>query len=337
MMMKNSTLDDIAYKLREAKTVLIYPHVLMDGDAFGSSVALCCGLKKSGKKVTIIPEGDEGVPSYLAFLQNQCISIREIVSDEPDVCIAVDSSDTSRLEGRLDRFKSGKITINIDHHITNNFFADMNYVDTEASSTGEIIFRLLKAMDIEIDKDMAEGIYVAISTDTGGFQYTNTTKNTHLVVSELFDSGIDLERISAELYENTPYEKLKLIGEILDNVEDFCDGQAVIAAATLKMMENTGALMDQTEGIIELLRSISGVEIACLLKEVSDSQIKVSLRAKTYGDVSKIAAQYKGGGHKKAAGCTVYQGLEEVRKLMKKDIATYLQTVTNNINEQETR
>lgn len=337
MKMKSNTLKQIAQKLHEANRILIYPHVLMDGDAFGSSVALCCGLKKSGKEATIIPEGDEDAPSYLKFIHNECSIRDKNIMDEPDLCIALDCSDTSRLEGRLDLFYSGKTSINIDHHITNSFFADMNYVDTQASSTGEIVFQLLKEMDIHIDKEIAEALYVSISTDTGGFQYTNTTKKTHLIVSELFDSEIDLEKISVELYESMRFEKLKLIREILNTMEVFFDGKAVIALATLDMIERAGALMDETEGIVELLRGISGVEIACLLKEKADNNIKVSLRAKTYGDVAEIAGQFKGGGHKKAAGCTIYQGMEEVKSLMKEAIRTHLQSAMLKINEQETR
>jgi phosphoesterase RecJ-like protein len=169
-------------------------------------------------------------------------------------------------------------------------------------------------MGVEFDVEMAEAIYTAITTDTGNFQYTNTTKTTHLIAAELFEIGIDLEKISVEIYQNIRHEKLKIMNEVIGTIEMVCGGKADIAHVTQEMLKKTGALMEETEGIIETLRNISGVEISAFLKENSENEIKVGLRAKTYGDVSVIAQSFGGGGHKKAAGCTIHAPLEEAKK-----------------------
>lgn len=332
--MKN-TLSQIAKKLLEAETVLVYPHVLLDGDSLGSSVALCCGLRKIGKDAYILIEDE--VPSYLKFLdKDYCISAPDTIIS-PDISIALDCSDTGRFEKRQGSFKNGKITINVDHHITNHQFADLNYVDVKASSTGEIVFQLLQGMNIEMDSEIVEALYVAIATDTGNFQYTNTTKNTHLIVAELFDIGINLEKISVELYQNIRVEQLNMTHEVLGTIEMFCHGMANIAIATQQMLRESGATMDETEGTIEMLRSIRGIEISCFLKEISENQVKVSFRSKSYGNVAEIAQKFHGGGHKKAAGCTLYKTILEVKTLVMREICAHLESIMMDTDEKEIR
>ena len=193
----NSTLEQIAAKLKEADTILLYPHVLMDGDTLGSSIALCVALRKLGKKAHILIE--DVIPAYLLFMEKGYCTSDQNVLDKPDISISVDCSDIERFVMRKEKFLSGKLSICLDHHKTNNFFAEMNYIDAHAAATGEIVFDLLKTMGIEPDIEMAEAIYTAITTDTGNFQYTNTTKTTHLIAAELFEIGINLEKISVEV------------------------------------------------------------------------------------------------------------------------------------------
>lgn len=319
--MKN-TFEQIAAKLREAETVLLYPHVLMDGDTLGSSVALCIALRKMGKKAHILIEDE--IPSYLFFLEKDYCTFDGDIIGEPDLSISVDCSDIERFTMRKDKFLSGKCSICLDHHKTNDCFADLNHIDENASATGEIVYNLIKILGTGFDVETAEAIYTAIATDTGNFQYTNTTKNTHLITAELFDFGIDLEKISVEVYQNIRHEKLKLMNEVIGTIELLSGGKADIACVTREMLEKTGARMDETDGIIELLRNISGVEISAFLKEVKPDEIRVGLRSKTYGDVSAIARSFGGGGHKKAAGCTLYTSLEDAKQKISAAVIAHL-------------
>lgn len=321
--MMNSTLKQIAVKLKEAETILLYPHVIMDGDTLGSSIALCVALRKIGKKAHILIEDE--IPSYLLFLEKGYCTFDQSILDAPDISISVDCSDIERFVMRKDKFLSGKQSICIDHHRTNNYFADMNYIDVNAGATGEIIYNLIKTMEVDLDVEMAEAIYTAITTDTGNFQYTNTTKTTHLIAADLFDIGIDLEKISVEVYQNIRHEKLKIMNEVINTIEMLYNDKADIAYVTQEMLEKTGALMEETEGIIETLRNISGVEISAFLKENKQDEIKVGLRSKTYGDVSAIAQSFGGGGHKKAAGCTLNTTLQEAKKLISAAIIAHLE------------
>lgn len=320
-MRNRKTFDDVVNIIKESNLVLIFPHVIPDGDAIGCSAALLRSLRKLGKQVNVFIEED--IPEYLNFLSGD---FSDDFSDysKADICIALDCSDAGRIGKRIDMFNKGKTTINIDHHPTNTFYADYNYVDDQASATGEIIFDLLKALDIEFDKNMAEAIYSAISTDTGSFKYTNTSSKSHMVAAELLDLGVDLSHISVELYQNTRLEKIRLQTEVLETLEIFCDGKAAFAYATEKMIERTGASMDETEGFIEILRNIQGVEVAVFFKEVHDNEIKVGLRAKKYANVSKIAMEFGGGGHIKAAGCTINNNLEDAKRLLVQAIEEHL-------------
>jgi len=331
--MKKSTLEQIAIKLKEADTILLYPHVIMDGDTLGSSIALCIALRKIGKKAHVLVEDE--IPSYLLFLEKDYCTLDQNVLGAADISISIDCSDIDRFVMRKAKFLTGKFSICLDHHRTNNSFAEMNYIDEYAGATGEIVYDLIKIMGIEIDVEMAEAIYTAITTDTGNFQYTNTTKTTHLITADLFDIGIDLEKISVEVYQNIRHEKLKITNEVINTIEMLYNGKADIAYVTQEMLKKTGALMEETEGIIETLRNISGVEISAFMKESKPNEIKVGLRAKTYGDVSAIAQSFGGGGHKKAAGCTLYTTLEEAKRQISFAIVAHLEKVDKSVIETE--
>lgn len=331
--MMKSTLEQIAIKLKEADTILLYPHIIMDGDTLGSSIALCIALRKIGKKAHILIEDE--IPSYLLFLEKDYCTSDQNILGTADISISVDCSDIERFIMRKAKFLTGKFSICLDHHRTNNSFAELNYIDEYAGATGEIIYDLIKIMGIDIDVEMAEAIYTAITTDTGNFQYTNTTKTTHLITADLFDIGIDLEKISVEVYQNIRHEKLKITNEVINTIEMLYNGKADIAYVTQEMLKKTGALMEETEGIIETLRNISGVEISAFMKESKPNEIKVGLRAKTYGDVSAIAQSFGGGGHKKAAGCTLYTSLEEAKRQISFAIVAHLEQVDKSANETE--
>lgn len=316
--MKNNTLKEIAIELLKAESVLLFPHVNMDGDSLGSCVALCKGLRKLSKKAYVLI--DEDVPLYLNFLvKDYCVRDMSKIKN-PDVCVAIDSGEVSRFIKRKEEFFAGKKTMAIDHHVSTDPVFDFNYIDPKASATAMIIYYLLKEMKVEMDKEIGEALWAGITTDTGNFQYSNTTKETHLVVSELYDLGIDHNKISINIYENVRKEKVMMINKIMDTLTIFAKGKGALCYGTLEMLKETGATPDETEGVVESIRSIAGVEVAAFLREDDEKEIKVSMRSKSYANVAEIALRFNGGGHKNAAGCTINSTLDFAMKMLINEI-----------------
>ncbi len=302
----------IAELLANADSVLIFPHIQMDGDALGSSAALCLALKNLGKKAKIFIE--DKIPDNLKFLDNgMCTTGHE--DGIFDVCIAVDCSDISRIGSRKEVFFKGKQTAMIDHHTTAQTFADFSFIDDSSSSTGEIVYRLLVQMKLKIDSSIAEAIYTAIVTDTGRFMYANTSGATHAIVAELYKTQMDHNKVAIEIYQTKRIEKIKLFNAILGTMELLFEGKCNLAFMTRQMLEDTGAYSEETEGLVEELRSVDSVEIAAFLRE-EDQGIKVTMRSKSRADVSRIAEMFGGGGHRKAAGCTIPGSIDEVKTLI---------------------
>lgn len=322
MIKKNSSLKEMGRELIKADNVLIFPHVLMDGDALGSAAALCHTLRNAGKTAYILTE--DPVPAYLTFLdKGYCTDDRNIIP-QPDVSIAVDCGDDSRFPKRAKVFHKAKVEMCVDHHRTSQGIYDFNYIDPGAAATGEIIYDLIMAMEEEVTKEAAEAIFAAITTDTGNFQYSNTTRKTHEIVMDLYDRDLDSNRVSVALYENETMEKLLLHSKAMDTLETVYDGKGAIAMVTLDMLRECNAKMEHSEGLVETIRSIKGVEVAVLLKENGPELVKVSMRSKERVDVADIGEKYQGGGHKRAAGCTLYKPLHEVREIMIEELKSVL-------------
>jgi len=323
--------DSIIKEIEEAEKILLYTHVLMDGDTLGSAVALCRTFRDMGKDAHILIE--DPIPEYLRFLdRGYCTYDLDIIA-EPDLSIAVDCTDINRFIRRKDKFLQAEKKVCIDHHHTNGYFADHNYVDEFATSTGELVFNLLKEMKVKIGKETAEAIYTAITTDTGNFQYTNTTAESHRITAELIEDGVDIGRIAVELYQNVRPEKLKLTGEILKTIEMYCDGRVALAYVTQKVLEETNSTIEESEGIVETLRNIRGVEASVFVKEISEEETKVGMRAKSYANVAIIMKKFGGGGHIKAAGCTIGLPLGEAKKAVVEEIERYFNEWDNQYPE----
>ncbi|MEW9121886.1 MAG: bifunctional oligoribonuclease/PAP phosphatase NrnA [Thermotaleaceae bacterium] len=308
----NSSLSQIADVLEKGKRVLILPHIHPDGDTIGSSIALSLALKKNKKEVFILAEDE--IPQNLDFLPLENIHWKIPSGFQPDIVIAVDASDVKRLGKRADFIHAEIATVNLDHHVTNDYFAQYNYVDFQAAATGEVIYALLPFLKVSLDDKIATSIYTAISTDTGSFKYDNTTAKTHQIVSELLRYSIDLSSITTALYQNKPFSQIKLLGEALNTLELYYSGKLAVIGITREMLENAKADISVVDGLIEFARDIKGVEVAVLLKNLSENEIKVGLRSKYDIDVSKIALLFGGGGHKKASGCTIFSTIENAKK-----------------------
>lgn len=319
-MINNASLKEIGDMLRAAQSILIFPHVSPDGDAIGSCAALCRAMRREGKDAWILL--DEKVPEYLSFMDTEYCTDDKACIAEPDICICVDCSEESRFYERADKFNAGKLKLCLDHHATSGSFGDYYYIDGDEAATAQIIYKLLLEMDVKIDKVLAESLYVGISTDTGSFQHSNTTAETHMIVSELFKTDMDHTSIVVSLYHNISYKRLRLESRVLGNMEMAAGGRVAVSYVTEKMLDEEKATVDDSEGIVDLLRNIEGVELAAFLKE-RDGAVKVSMRAKSYATVDKIAVKFGGGGHAKAAGCTLHMPVEEAMAVIKKELSDY--------------
>lgn len=333
----NNTIREIAEKIAGCESILLFPHVNMDGDAIGSGAALCGALRKMGKR-SYIPIEDE-IAENLRFLNKGfCVPVsggeaflpsgdKGFFTGEtkPDLCICLDCGDTRRFEERKELFFSGKSRICIDHHATSEPFADLNYIDPSACATAEIIYCLLRELETctgitLIDPEIGEAVLSGIMTDTGNFQYSNTTAKSHRIAAELLSLGVDCSATAVQLFQTVRPERIRLSAAVLDRMELFADGLGAMATVTQEQLLRAGAEPCDADGIVETLRSIRGVETAVLLKEYPDGKIKVSMRAKSRMNVAEIAAEYGGGGHIRAAGYTLLMSVEEAEKLVKEKV-----------------
>ncbi len=306
-------LSDIAVLIDKWEKVTILPHISADGDCLGSSFALGLALKKKGKIVTVYIE--EEIPGNLDFLPGGELAV--VYTGEPidpALVITIDSGDIERLGQRHNIFKLADTTVNIDHHATNTHYAKYNYVNTDAAAVGEIIYKLIDLLGIELDIRIAECLYVAITTDTGGFRYSNTTPKTHCIAGSLIKYGVDIAEISARVFERSSYSKVKLMGAAIEKLEILENGRLSVILVTEDMMIAAGANEEDSDGLVNIARNIEGVEVAVLLRQKNSNEVKVNLRSNGDIDVSKIAVKFSGGGHPKAAGCTLIGDFEEVTK-----------------------
>lgn len=299
--------------------IYIISHINPDGDSIGSVLALGLALKKNGYRNITLLIPDE-IPKNLLFLPNVELIKNEIVDSKIDLLIALDCGDKSRLGISKSLLESTNFIINIDHHITNTGFGDINIINSNSSSTGEIVYQIIEFMNIDLDKDIATSLYTAISTDTGSFKYDNTTSTTHTIVARLLDVGIDINFINIHLYQSRSIEKTNLLIMSLNTLELFNNGKIAIVSVTREMLRNCKASIDDTDVVVDFIRDIDTVEVACVLKEIDDNIIKIGFRSKNYIDVSLIAKIFNGGGHAKASGCILYSNIKEGKKMILKEI-----------------
>ncbi|NLC69411.1 MAG: bifunctional oligoribonuclease/PAP phosphatase NrnA [Clostridiaceae bacterium] len=304
--------------LRKSENSIILPHVQADGDALCSSLALAMALKRLNNNAILYLE--EEIPRVYSFLPGRDlikVYSNEVVS--PGTVIAVDTGDLERLGKRISMFRDARITVNIDHHPTNTYFAGINYVLPGSSAVGEIIYGLIGMMGVKLDKDISTCLYVAIATDTGGFRYANTTSRTHEIVADLVNAGVNISEISSKIFDSISLGKLKLMGAAINSLELLDGGRIAFITITEKTIRVAGASEDECEGIVNLGKNLQGVEIAVLFRE-KNGEVKVSLRSNSDADVSIIAGKYGGGGHKNAAGCVVKGELEYVKRRIEADL-----------------
>jgi len=333
-------IEEIKELIGTSKKAVILTHTNPDGDAVGSSLGLREFLEFKGLRVRIFING--GIPDNLKFLAgSEEITIfdetehRKILTSA-DIIFILDLNDSSRLksiESTLLMSKAYKIVI--DHHLEPKDFADLYLVDTEASSTGELIWMLITSdKDFKLSKDAADALYVAIMTDTGSFRFPRTDENVHKIIARLINSGADPVRNYDEVYNKQSLESVKLLGEGFASLESYCGGKLLLMTLTRNMFERTGAMEDDIENFVERLMFIKDSLIGILITQVpTREELRISFRSKGTLSVRELARLYGGGGHVNAAGARIYDS-SAIEKT-KKSLIDEASELINNSNKEK--
>jgi bifunctional oligoribonuclease and PAP phosphatase NrnA len=312
------SLNETAAFLIEADNILILSHQFPDGDTLGAATALCRGLQKLGKNA-MITCSDEIGPKFQYLFEGI-----KPESFAPSYIVAVDIADV-QLFGEPNRSLYGdKVDLCIDHHPSNTQYAKYTYVDAKAAATCEIIFHLLKLLQVELDKNIASSLYTGITTDTGSFKYINVTPATYRIAADLVETGIDAPRINREMFDTKSRAHMDMERSAIDSMEYFCGDRVAVIAITREMVNATGATEDDMEGLSSIPRGIEGVAIGVMIREKLDGDFKVSLRAQPPFNASAICAKFGGGGHAGAAGCTLHTTLAQAKTQLIDAIEEYL-------------
>lgn len=311
---RDTKFAEIGRVLREHNKFAVLSHVRPDGDALGSTLALALSLKGLGKEVRAWNE--EGMLEKYNFLaQAELLTQPPSDPEDFDVVVALDTAVQNRLGTTTSAVRHAKLWINIDHHPSNPRYGDLVYIDPTAPATGQILFEFLTNQNFPITPEIAENLYAAISTDTGSFQYSNTTVRTFEIAAELVRCGVEVGRISQLLYENFPRRRTELLRELLGTMQFGCDGKLAWFSLSQAAGLALGVIPEDNEGLIDNLRAIRGVIVAIFFEELPDGKVRVSMRSKNEAvDVCAICTQFGGGGHVLAAGARVRGTLPEVEK-----------------------
>lgn len=313
--------EEAAKMLLSMDNILILAHENPDGDAVGSACALCLGLRQLNKNVAISIESVSKHDTYL-------IEGLEANSDfHYDNVVAVDTADNKILGvNGTDITKKSKVILCIDHHISNVFFAENTYLDSNAAAAGEAVYDILKCMNVNIDKVIAECIYVAVSTDTGCFRYSNTTAKTFRVAADMAEKGINIGEINKIQFETKSKEYAKMEQMAISSMKTYFDGKCAILALTNDMFKESGVVDGETQPLSSLPRQIEGVYAGITMKEKEKGKFRISVRTNSPANASNIASNLGGGGHAMAAGCSFTGSLEDA-------INTVLKYTENELKE----
>jgi phosphoesterase RecJ-like protein len=308
------SLFTLPFDFKQWERMVVLPHIHPDGDTIGSSIALYHFLTTLGLETIIV--NNDTIPVSLRFLTSEGIVSSEAFEAlgweaGSYAVIVVDGSDLTRVNDRIEIYEKASFSLCIDHHITNEKFADLTWIEPTASSTGELVYELIMANGVEVTSTIARALYVAISTDTGSFKYDNTSANTLRVVADLIDTGFDVQEVIVEVYQNKDVDQVRLLQIALNHLTLHQGGK--IGISYIEMRDVLSAQIENydTDGICESIRDISGLEVAVFLREIKPQIFKVSSRSKHNFDVAKFSMNFGGGGHKKAAGFTMEMSLEE--------------------------
>lgn len=297
--------------LRDGRRFVLLLHVRPDGDSIGSSLALGRALQKLGKEAVLVCPDE--LPESLRFLPGSERFVRpETVEGPFDAAVFLDCGDLDRAGPAKPLAETATVRINIDHHLSNARFGDLNWIEADAAAVGEITYRLIRDLGVEMDREMAYALYASLVTDTGSFAYQNTTPTTHRIAAELLELGVRPQHVAREVWENRPEPALRLLGRALENLSIDAGGRLAWTRLSQADFARIGAGPAYAEGIVSYPRSLRGVEVAVSFIEMEPDVWRVSLRSNEWVDVSRVAAQFGGGGHARAAGATLAGRYEDV-------------------------
>ncbi len=315
-MLANNTFSEIGKAIEDHTSFVVVSHVRPDGDAIGSILALGHALEQMGKSVRYL--NNDGCPQSLKFLPgSEKIEVsRDVGFLDAEVVFTLDTAAHTRIgEESLEAIKNAKLLINIDHHISNPGYGDLNYIDSKSPATGQIIYELLIALNLPVSEISRDSIYVAVSTDTGSFQYPGTTQRTYEMAADLVGRGLNVGEINQLTYDNQPYRKVELMRALLNSLDRSDDGLIVWWDLRMETKNELGLVDDDTEGMIDFIRSVKGVVVAAFFEDLDGGKVRVSLRSKYSGvNASEICGVFGGGGHSLAAGIRMVGPLEDARE-----------------------
>ena len=312
---ENKTLKDIEEMIKKSEKIIIFTHESPDGDAIGSTLSVYHALKEIGKDpIMYIPEYSR----LFDFLPGTGEIKKELKDELYDLAISLDCSDLKRLEGK-EYFENAANTIAVDHHENNNMFADLNYVNSAAPACAEVLISMFLYLGINITKEIGTCLLTGIITDTGGFQYQGVSPETFEFAAELLRKGIDIPDISTKVLQTRTKANFELSKRVMDRMEILENGKIAFSYITSKDEEEADAQTGDHEGLVNIGRSIEGVEVSIFIREKEENAYKVSMRSVNKVNVSDICYLFGGGGHVRAAGCLIKGNVEQVKNKIIKE------------------
>lgn len=315
--------NKIQEMIENSKSIALISHKDPDGDCLGSLLGLYYILANKGIESDIYIDGD--IPDNYAFLPGLSNIISRPSESGHELVIVLDCSDIDRMGNMKDVFHKGNKSICIDHHESNLNFCDINIVEKDYSSTGEMIYKMSSQWGYGVGSDAAVNIYTAILTDTGKFIYDKTSPETFRCVAELIEKGINFTDIVDNIYGSEDRHAVLAKSRILSEADFFYEGKLSVGYITMKVLENYKVEMKNIDGLVETLRDIKNVEVSCVLKEIEENKTKISLRSKGEINVSEISRLFNGGGHSKAAGFTLKKNVLESKDVLVEALKEYLE------------
>jgi phosphoesterase RecJ-like protein len=320
---ENHDLGSVAHAIRAHDRFLVTTHENPDGDSLGSVLAMSLALERLGKDAVMFLSGKTPLPNEYRFMPLDGVT-RQVPDDAAErVLLALDCANEHRIGADLTLLDRVPLVIDIDHHHDNTRFGGINLIVPEASSTGEILRDVIEEIGVELTPEIAEALYIAVVTDTGRFQYANTTPKALRLAAELVEAGANVHRVFQDVYENVAFAKLKLLARALDRAQVYEGGRLIVSHLERGDFEAAGAEEPFSEGIIDFLRAVEGAELAALIREppTQDGPARrVSLRTRAESvDVSAIARKSGGGGHRQAAGFSSEATVEEITDFLRRE------------------
>lgn len=293
-----------AEMLRRAGRILFFLHVSPDGDSIGSSLAVCRAVRAMGKEAWCV--GVDPVPRIYRYLEgwDALFVPWESVTGKWDLACFLDCGDQHRIGRAEPLLARCATTLNIDHHSTNSAYGEYNWLDYRAAAVGEMAYRLLVEMGVQVDRPMATALYTSLITDTGQFKYESVTPETHRIAAALLECGVRPYDVAQEIFENETFARTRLLAACLNTLQLHADGRIASLLVTRQMLADTGAGDEDVDGLVNHARSVQGVEVGLLLREAPDGKLRINLRSRGVVDVGELAQGFGGGGHARAAGAT---------------------------------